>query len=54
MAAHEGEFADEPPQLADDFVTIVVVGADHGDAGRQTQAARGLSSQRRPRKTYER
>jgi len=46
MAADEGEFADEALQLGETFLTCCIVRADDGDAGRQSEAARRLSSQR--------
>jgi len=47
MSAHEGEFADQPLKFGDAFLTLSVVRADGGDAGRQTETAGGLGSHRR-------
>ncbi len=46
MSADEGEFADEALQFGEAFLTCCIVRADDGDAGRQSEAARRLCSQR--------
>ena len=46
MSADEGEFADEALQLGETFLTCLIVRANDGDAGRQSEAAGGLCSQR--------
>ncbi len=46
MSAHEGEFADHALKLGEAFLTFFIVRTDDGDARRQAETARGLSSQR--------
>ena len=53
MAPDESEFVNEPLKLREAFLAFLIAGADDGDAGRKTETARGLGSQRRRRESRE-